>query len=153
MTKALLVMALAAFAIAGPGKSYVSLEKLPPLMANAGAEASFRVVLNVTKNFHIQANPASAKNLIPTTVTLESLEGIEWGNPVYPPGKPYRLIGAAEDISTYDGKVSILVPFAARASQKKIEQTVKGTVRFQACNDKTCFFPVSLPFSVPMKIR
>lgn len=110
------------------------------------------VRFTVDEGLHIQANPASKRNLIPTTVTLVEDGGILPGEPVYPNGKPFRLEGSDEDIATYDGKVEIRVPITAASSAKPGKVNLDGKIRYQACNAKSCFFPMVLKLSLPVRV-
>lgn len=106
----------------------------------------------VAPGMHIQANPASMPNLIPTELKIDSRKGLEVGKVVYPPGKTYRLKGSDRDLLTLDGPFEIKVPVtAALAKVGKVE--LKGALRFQACNDTTCFFPEKLDFSLPVQVK
>lgn len=141
-------------AFAGPKKiDYVSVLPSAAPIVSPLSENIFKLKLNIAKNIHIQANPTSAPNLIATTLMLETLPGVTWGVPVYPLGKPYRLQGASTDISTYDGKIEIGIPFTVTGNKKPLRLLANGKVRYQACNDKTCFFPVTLPISFTIQVK
>jgi thiol:disulfide interchange protein DsbD len=144
---------LVSVVFAGPAdKNYASLGKIKPLTVSStkGAEAS--IVLNVMKGFHIQANPASNPQLIATTLTVEPSENLTAGAPVYPPGKAYRLAATGTEVMTYDGKILITLPVTAAATAKPGQYELKGKLRYQACNEKTCFFPMVLDVNVPVTV-
>ena len=86
-------------------------ERLDGTLAVAiGDAVEARLTVRIALGFHIQANPPSQPQLIPALLELEADDGVELGSPVYPPGRPYRLHGATEDLSTYQGTVEIAVP-------------------------------------------
>lgn len=95
----------------------------------------------VENGFHIQANPASAPNLIPTTINFEENAALEFSTPKYPSPKSYSLKGFGS-LAAYSGKFKIEVP-----CKVKSKYTAAGKIRYQACNEKTCFFPMTLPFT------
>lgn len=132
---------------------YVRLLPIKPVVVKAQSQGTLTLTLKIQPGFHIQANPASAPNLIATTVSMAGPESVSWGDPVYPSGKPYRLMGAASEISTYDGSLEITIPFHVGEGLSRGPLKSSGQVRYQACNDKTCFFPAKLPFTVKFAPR
>jgi hypothetical protein len=104
--------------------------------------------------YHIQSNPAGNEFLIPLELQLEHVDGIQYGSPVYPAGHPYRLDGTDEDLMTYDGTISVKVNVKALASASRGERLVKGSLSYQACDWRQCFFPASIPveFKVTVSI-
>jgi hypothetical protein len=65
------------------------------------------------------------------------------GVPVFQ--KPFRLV---QEVVVLDG-----TPQAQQALRGKENVTVKGTLEYQACNDRECFNPVSVPLSWTMTLR
>lgn len=117
-----------------------------------GQTAQLSVRVKIKKGFHIQANPAADEFLIPTTLTVQSSNGIVPGNPVYPPGRPYRLKGSKEDLLTYEDEVMIRLPVKVLDSSPLGNTNLTGGLRFQPCDDRRCFFPRSVPVMIPVKI-
>jgi hypothetical protein len=79
------------------------------------------------------------------------------GSPDYPPGKPYRLQGASEDLSIYEGRVEFRIPLEVPPSSapdgESVELMLEGTLRYQACNDFVCLKPPSVPVRLPVRIE
>jgi len=130
---------------------YVTLERAKALSLSLKGETQAVVTVSVLKDHHIQANPATLPNLIPTELTFEALSGVEVGKVVYPESKPWKLTSAAKVIQTYEGKVAFKAPLKATGI-KPGKYELKGTFRYQACNDKNCFFPMTLPVSIPLTV-
>ncbi len=105
-----------------------------------------RIAIIVEDGFHVQANPAADKYLIPTTLTLEGRDGMTFGKASYPKGKKLRLKGAKKDILVFDGKFLIKIPVTLTSSVTKGDMELKGKLRYQACNDTNCLFPKTVPF-------
>ena len=131
---------------------YVTFQSAEPTAVGPKTEMSLTLTFKVADGFHIQANPASTPQLIPTTLTLPSANNLEVGAPIYPAGKAYRLQGSNSEISTYDGFVTIKVPVKTPAKTVGASFAWKGSLRFQACNEKTCFFPKKLAFELPFQV-
>ncbi len=65
-------------------------------MLAPGGWAEARLIVAVADGFHLQANPSSEEYLVPTKLELVASGGLEPGNPIYPPARPYRLQQVAE---------------------------------------------------------
>ncbi len=117
-----------------------------------GQTAQLSVRAKIKKGFHIQANPAADEFLIPATLSIQANEGIMPGNPVYPPGHPYRLKGSKKDLLTYEDEVVIRLPVKVLDSAPLGNANLTGGLRFQPCDDRRCFFPRTIPVAIPVKI-
>jgi DsbC/DsbD-like thiol-disulfide interchange protein len=117
-----------------------------------GQTAQLSVRAKIKKGFHIQSNPAADEFLIPATLSIQASEGIVPGNPVYPSGHPYRLKGSKDDLLTYEDEVEIRLPVQVLDSSPLGNATLTGGLRFQPCDDRRCFFPRSVPVTIPVKI-
>lgn len=132
-------------------KAYVTLGKIKPVSVKIGKETELVIPASVLKGHHIQANPATLPNLIPTEVSLDSLEGLEIKPTVYPKSKAWRLSSAGKEIQTFDGKVEFKVGMTAK-NLKPGRYELKGSLRYQACDEKNCFFPASVPLLIPLTV-
>lgn len=140
---------LAAFAV-DPTQA-VSVGKIAPVRLEAGKTADVEIPVVVAAGYHVQANPASNPQLIPTKIEFTESKAVKPGEPVYPPGNPYRLKGTGADLATYAGKLSIRVPVTALEGAKG-KHSLAGKIRYQACNDKICFFPSAAAVAIPVVI-
>jgi hypothetical protein len=107
----------------------------------------------VGDGFHLQANPASQEYLVPTKLEVVRAADLWPGRPVYPPGRPYRLQGAASDLAIYDGTFEIRVPLEASNDAAPGERSLQGTLHYQACDTRICLKPASVEFALPVRIR
>lgn len=131
---------------------YLKVTKVKPAAMRQGKTGDAVVTVTIGVGLHIQANPAAQPNLIPTEIKLDAKDGFEFGSPTYPPGKVYRLQNSNRDLSTYDGTIEIKVPITASVNTKAGKEELKGKLRFQPCNDKICFFPTSVPVTIPVTV-
>ena len=133
--------------------TYVTALPLQPTVLSQGQSGEAKLSLKIAKGFHVQANPAVSKNYIPTTVTVDQVPGVVWGEPKYPPGKPYKMAKASSEILVYDGLVEINLPIKVMSDAKRGLQKSQAKLRYQACDDKNCFFPTTLALTLPFKIE
>ncbi len=148
---AIFLVGVASLSFGGDAK-YLSLNPMELVKVHPGETVMVPIRFKVDAGMHVQANPASRKNLIPTTLVFEVTRGLEIGAAVYPLGKPFRLKGTDGDIATYDGEVEIRVPLTATSKAKAGRRKLKGKLRYQACEETSCFFPMTLAVEVPALI-
>lgn len=152
----LICLALAAQAPAIP-KTIVSVAGPETVVVEAGGRAQARLTFTIEDGFRIQANPAAERFLIPATLELEGDERVSVGPVGYPPGKPYRLRGADNDLSIYEGTVvidvSLKASHSAATDTERVEVVLEGELRYQACNEIVCLRPSSLPVRLPVEVR
>lgn len=132
-------------------KEYVSLGKIQPVKLKQGQPTEVVIRASVLKGHHIQANPATLPNLISTEVVLEKIEGLTVDKTTYPKSKAWRLSSAGKEIQTYEGQVEFKVGLLA-GSIKPGKYQLKGKLRYQACDEKNCFFPTAAEISVPLTV-
>ena len=128
----------------------------PAVAIVAGERGEIEIVASITEGFRIQANPASEPFLVPARLELPGDGRVRVGAPVYPPGKAYRLRGADEDLSVYEGRLVIRVPLEARAAagdESPGETVLDGRLHYQACNELVCLRPSSAAVQVRVSLR
>ena len=149
-----LVFALFAAAPAGP--PVVVTATVPKLVLYAGERGELEVVASIARGFRIQANPASEPFLVPALLEIEGDERVHVGAPEYPPGKPYRLQGTAADLSVYESRLVIRVPVTAHrgpGTGSSDDVVLEGRLRYQACNERVCLRPSSVPVRARVSLR
>ena len=154
-TKVLAILAFAFLTAAASGKRapVVSFPEPAVVELKVGGKTEATLTAHVQKGFHVQANPASESYLIPTKLELQPADGITTGKPIYPKGKPYRLKGASDDLSVYEGAIQIKIPLEAQATMKPGEHVLRGKLTYQACDERSCLPPASVPVEFQVQIN
>ena len=118
-----------------------------------GSSGEAGVKITVQSGFHTNANPASAPNLIPTQLTVDPVNGIVAGKPVYPAPSGTRKFQFSETpLKVYEGTVLFKVPIKTAASLPKGELSLKATVRAQPCDEEVCYPPRNIEVTIPVVI-
>lgn len=144
----------AVFTLAATGKHppVVSVSMPEIVEIAAGQTTQAHLTVTILDGFHVQANPASQPYLIPTRLELTPADPVTPGSPIYPKGKPYRLNGDSNDISTYEGTFKIEIPLKAEDSAKPGESLLQGKLHYQACDARTCLPPSFVPIELQVRI-
>jgi thiol:disulfide interchange protein DsbD len=125
----------------------LSVDRLAP-------DATFRVavVIDVAEHWHINANPANAEGLIPTTLTLPSTASVVIDRIVYPKGATTKVSWSDEPVSLYTGHTIIFAEGHVNAAAQPGPVKLEGSLRYQACNDQVCIAPKTVPVVIEAEI-
>ncbi len=118
----------------------------------AGATATAQLELTIEPTWHINANPPSPEYMIPTEVSLKAGSGVSAGHIRYPTAQQLKVEFDPAPLSVYTKSVTIPLPLNAAATSENGSHTLRGTLRYQACNDQVCTAPTSIPFTVEVEV-
>ena len=113
----------------------------------AGGTATIAVIVDVHDKLHAQSHTPGGENL-PLIVTAKTTAaGVTFGDVRYPPGKDvtYPDLGT---LNVYVGRAIAYVPVTVAKDAKPGPVQITGVVELQACNDKMCFPPEKVKFTV-----
>jgi Disulphide bond corrector protein DsbC len=130
---------------------FLTVETPKVVSVRSGRTAETFITVKIDPEFHIQANPASQKNLIPTTIEFPATEGVVMDSITYPEGTTFRLENSDRDMMVYGGEVKFKVKFQAK-TVKLGKVDLVGTLRYQPCNQHTCFFPNRYELKIPVQV-
>jgi thiol:disulfide interchange protein DsbD len=128
-------------------QAWLSLDKLAP-----GARFQLAVVLQVNSPWHVNANPASGEGFIPTTLTLQPTASVIVDRIVYPKGEKTAVSWNDQPVDLYTGRTIIFVEAHVRPDAVPAPFKLEASLRYQACNDRLCFAPVTIPLIVDTEI-
>lgn len=134
-----------------PPQGYVTIGKIQTVVLKQGQSADVSIPATVLRGHHIQANPATLPNLIATELFVEPMEGLAIGKMTYPKSKAWKLKTANTVIQTYEGDVVLKINLAS-TGLKPGNYQVKGSLKYQACDERNCFFPTAAPVVIPVTV-
>jgi len=155
LTSALLLFSAWAWAQEdlGPQGPVVKMALAPVVTVVQGKPASVPLLFRVSSGYHINSNRPKSEFLIPTVLKVEATTDIVIGKTTYPEGQDMSFAFAPEEklnVYTGDFKVDVLVrPLRSVQAGKYI---VRGTLKYQACDNAACYPPKHLPVSFDVKI-
>ncbi len=121
-----------------------------PVSANPGGSVEIPIYMQVQQGYHINAEKPTFDYLIATkldwTSTDLKLDGIK-----YPPAEKHAL-DTGEQLDVYQGDVKIVSRFQVPKAAKPGKLTLQGKIRYQACDAKVCYAPVTVPIEAPVEI-
>lgn len=141
------LLALVALAVTAPAGAQIGgvTAVVTPLVEreNAASGTMIRAVLQVAlpERFHVQSNKPRDPTLIPTALTFEPPEGVTVEEVVFPPAVDFKLTGFDLPLAVFEQVFAIGVQFRIAPSVADGTVVVPGRLRYQACDDTTCFAP------------
>lgn len=107
------------------------------------------VAVRIRRGYHINSNQPNEPYLIPTSLSWDRppfpVESVE-----YPPSEEVRYDFSDEPLSVYSSRVEIVTTFLVESAPEGLSE-LRGTFRFQACNDKSCLPPKTIPVTIPVR--
>lgn len=138
------------FGMAGPKVDYEAAVETDTIHAGSAFKGALRI--SVGEGWHINSNKPLDEYLIATELTLEAQPGFSVLAVAYPEHKVARFGFSPDPMAVYEGKV--VLGFAAQADESVApgDYRLKGTFRYQACNDKMCAPPKDMNIEIPVKV-
>jgi len=132
-----------------------------------GGTLRVALVCTLSAGWHMNAHKPLDEFLIPTELQFKAEENIPLNPPSkgdlrsaplivksvgYPEAKQVTLSFSPTALAVYEGRFILGVEIAVAADAAPGTQALHGTLRYQACNDKSCMPPVDKPVELPVKI-
>ena len=108
-----------------------------------GRSVRATVVMDIPHGLHLQSNKPLDKFLVPTKLDVETPSGMNVGPISYPRPVMRKLKFSKGNVAVYEGKAMIRFNVTVPANYSGGSGEIKGKLRFQACNDESCFPPVT----------
>ena len=125
---------------------------VPEIVVYAGKSSVIKMEIEIKKGYHIQANKVNDELLVPTTIEINEDKNITTGRQEFPPSKKFKLEGTDDFLDVYDGAFEIRIPFKTVKKISKGNYILDAKLHYQACDNRTCLFPKTIWFSIPVKI-
>jgi thiol:disulfide interchange protein DsbD len=127
----------------------VKIEQVNVGKVGDGGAIEVEIELDVLDGWHINSNRPNEDFMVPTVLNLPASPGIEVNAIRYPEAKSVKLSFSETELAVYEDDFDIdLVLVAAPGALQG--QTLRGTLRFQACNDQICLPPASVAIAIPL---
>jgi hypothetical protein len=138
------------FAPKGPVVTMAS----PPLITALQAKPStVPLTFKVASGYHINSNHPKSDYLIPTALKIEATTDIVVGKIVYPEGQDMSFAFAPDEkLNVYTGDFKVDVVVHPLRSVQPGKYVVRGSLKYQACDNTACYPPKTVPVSFDVKV-
>ena len=101
------------------------------------------VTMDIPAGLHVQSNKPLDKFLIATKLEVETPAGMKVGPISYPRALMRKLKFSKGMVAVYEGKSVVRFNVTVPQNYSGGSGEIKGKLRFQACDDESCFPPVT----------
>jgi len=144
--------ALAQAPASSGGAVPLALTPLVDSTAHAGDTVRLALQVGIPAGLHLQSNAPRDPALKATTLTFELPDGVKAGETVFPASIDFRLQGSTDLLAVFEGTLTIGSTLTLPASQATGDLTIPARLRYQACDDKVCFAPRTVPVSWTVRV-
>jgi thiol:disulfide interchange protein DsbD len=124
----------------------------PTVKAQKGSVTAITVRAVLPPGFHANSNTPSDAYLIP--LSLKWTTGpLQAGEVAYPKATLEKYSFSDKPLSVVTGEFSITTKFKVPADAAGGPSAQNGTIRYQACNDRMCFAPKTVPVTIALNIE
>lgn len=118
----------------------------------AGDSVAAAVVMNIDEGWHVNAHQPTLDYLIGTELTIDEQAGFRVSGIQYPESEEFSFAFAGEPLDVYQGGAPIFFTLATAPALAPGSYTLTGSLRVQACDDKSCLAPSTLDISIPVEV-
>lgn len=111
------------------------------IRAGSTVKLAMRVVL--APELHVQSNTPADPGFIATVLTVDPPAGMTVEELVYPAASELKQLGLDEPLSVYGHDFIIGVRLKVAPNVAPGTVVISARVRYQACNDRVCFRPIT----------
>jgi len=137
----------------GPKGPVVKMAPAPVVTIIQGKSATVPLSFSVASGYHVNSNHPKSEYLIPTALKVDATTDIVIGKTTYPDGQDMSFaFSPDEKLNVYAGDFTVDVLVRPLHSVLPGKYIVRGTLKYQACDNTACYPPKNLPVSFDVKI-
>lgn len=109
--------------------------------------------MDIPAGYHANSNRPLEKFLIATQLQIEAPNGIRVGPVSYPRALLRSLKFSKNKVSVFEGRTTMRFNLTVPRSFNGSSAELKGRLRYQACNDDTCFPPQTREVNMSLSVQ
>jgi thiol:disulfide interchange protein len=121
------------------------LEPIVESDAQPGSVARAALMVRLPPQLHVQSDAPRDPSLIPTVLTLNPPAQFKAVEIVFPEPKDFEQAGQSQPLAVFENEFAIGVRFDVAGDATPGTVEIPGQLRYQACDDKLCYPPVTAP--------
>ncbi len=131
------------------GFAAASIEPTPGIEVAGPGALRVPVAIRIRRGYHINSDRPNEDYLIPTALSWDGapfpVEAV-----TYPPAEEVRYDFSDAPLSVFSSRIEIVTTFRVESVPEALRE-LRGSFRFQACNDRACLPPRTIPVTVPVR--
>ena len=135
------------------GNQYLTAEASQKLVVKRGVSAEAKIAVSVQPGFHVNSNTPSDAYLIPLKLTWVPDGALEPGAVVFPKPQMEKYEFSDKPLSVFTGDFELTAKFKVPASASQGPGIMLGKLRYQACNNNSCFPPKTVEVRLSYQVQ
>jgi thiol:disulfide interchange protein DsbD len=120
------------------------------VVVKKGQTVDVKVTATLNTGFHLNSHTPTEDYLIPLSLKWEGpLESVDV---IYPKPQMEKYSFDDKPLSVLTGQFPLVTKFKAPATAAPGPVTLNGKVRYQACNNNSCFPPKTVPVTLTVQV-
>jgi len=111
-----------------------------------------RVQVTIADGYHINSDHPKDKFLIPTRLVFKNTQDFVFMPAKFPTPIERMFEFSSEKLSVFEGEIQVEVPAVSSKKSVPGKKTLSGSLRYQACDQATCFPPRTVAFEIPVEL-
>lgn len=124
----------------------------PRVTYPAGAEYPIVFRITVKQPWYIHGNAAGRDGLIPTGINFPDSGEIKLRNVRFPEPREKKFQYSREPVEVYAGILDVPATLVVGQKAPLGNQTLEGSLNYQACSEKTCLPPEKIPLRIAVDV-
>ena len=109
--------------------------------------------LFVVPNPGIHVYAPGQRDVVPVSVTLKPTKAFKAERAVYPKPEEFFFAPLKQTQRVYSNRFEITQRLTIAKTAEAGTLTIRGTLRYQACDDKVCYLPQSVPLTWTVQVE
>ena len=130
----------------------INIDKLVEGPAASGAIARVALRVSIPEGFHVQSNQPRDPTLIPTVLAIDPPPGVSAVEVVFPKAIDFEQKGGTQPLAVFEREFVIGVRLQVDRRQPPGDLVIPARLRYQACDDKVCFRPMTADVSWTVRV-
>jgi thioredoxin:protein disulfide reductase len=118
-----------------------------------GRSVQATLVMDIPSGFHVNSSKPLEKFLVPTQLQVEAPKGIRVGPINYPRAVLRSFKFSKSKVSVYEGRATMRFNVTVPAGYSSGSAELKARLRYQSCNEESCFPPQTKEVSLSLGIN
>ena len=135
------------------GNQYLIATAPQKLVARRGASVETHIAVSVEPNFHVNSHTPSDSYLIPLSLKWTPGGALEPDGVLFPKPRMEKYEFSDKPLSVYTGDFELVARFKVPSSAPQGPGIMVGKLRYQACNNNSCFPPKTAEVRLSYTIR
>ena len=110
-----------------------------------------KIPITVDAGFHVNSDKPPSEYLIPLKLTWSNTGALQGGDITFPKATAMKV--ADQNLTVFTGNFELLAKFKVAPNAAAGPGVATGKLRYQACNDTTCFPPKTVDVTVGYQIQ